>query len=742
MKRQFRSFFLLLSALLPIVSCSSQAADFNQVGREMARLLENGHYAQLQWNEGLSRRFLDEYIESLDPYRRYFLKTDIDEFKEKYADQVTRKLRQADFMDMAVEVFDRYRTRVRERVSDLKEILANEKFDFTKNESLTVNREDMPWFKDAAEARKQWRLSIKEDLLSEQLRREQIAKRAKEQGKEDPLKDEADPRKKIQLRYDRQVRFAEEADREDIANYFLSAVARAYDPHSDYMSHREEQQFRIGVSNELVGIGAVLKAEDDGATKIDGVVNGGPADKQGELQLGDRVVAVDSLNNGEWVDIMFMSLDKVVEMIRGKEGTTVALKVEPAGGAASETKIITIERDVVTMKDSLATGEIYELIHQGQPHRIGFLRIPSFYFGYGGRTKSVSADVERIVERFNKENVDGLLIDLRGNGGGSLEEVRRLTGFFVGAGPVVQIKRTSGHIEALSSDSRKPLYTGPLGVLVDKGSASASEILAGALQDYNRAVIIGNESTYGKGTVQQPANIGRFMPFLANRERAGTAKLTIQKFYRVSGDSTQKKGVVPDIIFPSTNDALEVGEAHQEFALPFDRIRQAGNFNPRTRKNLFVPMLRNKSESRQAKNPEFQYVKEDIKRIEERIAKNKSSLNREKRLSEIEENNARRKARNKARIKRFAKIEKEDAKMMKIYRLTLDDVNADELPLVDRERDEERHMRRVEDKLANLDDTPEWPNGIDAELRESLNIMLDLVDAVKEGKLAGVIKER
>jgi len=450
---------------------------------------------------------------------------------------------------------------------------------------------------------------------------------------------------------------------------------------------------------------------------------------------------VDSLNNVEWVDIMFMSLDKVVEKIRGKENTSVALKVQPADGAAAETRIIVIDRELVTMKDGLATAEIYEFDRGVSKLKLGMIRIPSFYFDYEDRSKRVSVDVEALLERLKEEGIDGLAIDLRGNGGGSLEEVRLLTGFFVGRGPVVQIKATNGHVKSLPSGSRKPTYKGPMAVLVDKGSASASEILAGALQDYNRAVIIGESSTFGKGTVQQPIDIASYMPFFGDDYRAGYVKLTIQKFYRVSGDSTQKKGVVPDIILPSTNDALEVGEAFADHSLEFDQIRKAGDFRAYNRDNLFIPVLRAKSEARLSEDQEFKYLREDIKRIEKRLEENRSSLNREVRRNEIAENDQRRKERNKERIERFAKIEKADAKAFKVYRLTLDDVKADKLPLVNREQDREQHMRRTEDKIADLDDTPEWPSGIDAEKREGLSVLKDLVEVFKEGKMAGILKK-
>ncbi|MDB4538080.1 carboxy terminal-processing peptidase, partial [Akkermansiaceae bacterium] len=583
---------------------------------------------------------------------------------------------------------------------------------------------------------------LEEALLAESLRREGIAKRAKEQGKENPLDKELSPEKKIAQRYERYLQTITKTDEEDVANYFLSAVARAHDPHSEYFSARELQEFKVSIKNELVGIGALLRSEDDGATKIDGIVNNGPADRQGELQLKDRVVAVDSMNDGNWVDIMFLPIDKVVEMIRGKEGAEVALKVEPADGAPGETRVIVIRREVVTMKDELATAEIYSYGDGADANKLGVVKLPSFYFDPDDRNIRVSVDLERLLERLKKEKIDGLVIDLRGNGGGSLEEVRRITSFFVGAGPAVQIKATSGFIKSLGSDSpRKPIYDGPLVVLTDKGSASASEILAGALQDYNRAVIVGESSTFGKGTVQQPLEISRFMPLFADQERAGAVKLTIQKFYRVAGSSTQMEGVVPDIVLPSIRDALEVGEKYAKHALPHDTIKQAGDFRPFNRQNLFLSVLEERSEARVKSSKDFEYVIEDRERVIERVKKNTVSLNIEKRRAEIAENEVRRKARNAERLKRFEIQEKKDEKEFSIYRMTLDDIAKEKLPKVDRESDNERHMRRAKDAIADLDDTPEWPSGLDATKREGLEILGDLVDAVKASKIAGVLRK-
>jgi carboxyl-terminal processing protease len=738
--KNLRRFLAPALSLWLLPSCSTLAADFNAVAREMSYILENGHYARLPLNDDLSQRIFDDFLGDLDPSRLYFEQSDIDEFTKKYRVQLDDLLRKKESISAATEIYQRYQKRVKERAEMVQDLLDNQKFDFTKDEFIEQDREKADWPKNAAAARDLWRLQLKEALLAEKLRREGIARRAKEQGKEDPLKGQPSGKEKIAQRYERFFKTIEGADNEDIANYFLSAVARAHDPHSEYFSARELQQFEVNIQNRLVGIGALLRAEDDGATKIEGIVNNGPADRQGDLQLKDRVVGVDSKNDGNWVDIMFMPLDKVVEMIRGEKGVEVALKVEPAGAPAGETRIIVIKREEVTMKDELTTAEVIDYSHGDGEMKLGVVKMPSFYFDPQDRDVRVSRDLEKLLERLKKEGIDGLAIDLRGNGGGSLEEVRRITGFFVGEGPVVQIKRTNGHIEALKSPFRKPLYDGPIVVLTDKGSASASEILAGALQDYSRAVVVGESSTFGKGTVQQPLMISRFMPPLANADRAGAVKLTIQKFYRVAGSSTQKKGVVPDIVLPSVRDALEVGEQYADHALAYDKISRARDFQPFKRENLFISMLEEKSQSRVKASKDFAYVLEDTERLEERMKKNQTSLNIATRKKEIAEADARRKKRNAERLERFKALEAEDEKSFKVYRLTLDDVNLETLPEVNLEEDAERHMRQAKDEVADLDDTPLWPSGIDATKREGLAILRDLVSAVEAGKLAGVLK--
>ena len=713
--------------------------DFNVVGREMAGMLQNSHYARIQFNADLSAKILSDYLTDLDPARLYFTQQDIDAFEKKYGRRLHELLIKGRCMEPANEIYKVFSQRVKERVDYAKKLLKTEKFSFESDQVVMRTRKGADWPTSQQAAEEIWKRQIEEALLSEILRRAAVKRLAEEQGKNDPLANEKSPEEKIIQRYDRFHRSIGEADEEDIANYFLSAVAAAHDPHTDYMSTREMERFRSGMSNSLVGIGALLQAEDDGATKIMGIVVGGPADKQGELKLNDRIVGVDSLNKGDVTDIMYMNIDHVVEMIRGKVDTEVRLKVEPSGGAPGEVKFITIKRGRVDLKDELASAEVIEMLHETGKRRIGWLQLPSFYLDFEDGDPSVSADIQKLLTRLNKAQVDGLVLDLRRNGGGSLEEVRRITGFFVGRGPVVQIKDTIGRIESKEALFRRPLYDGPLVVVTDKSSASASEILAGALQDYNRAVIVGDSSTFGKGTVQQPMEIGRYFRFFEDNSRAGYLKVTIQKFYRVSGSSTQKLGVQPDIVLPSLTDALEIGEAYLKHPLDHDLIRKAPDLRPLDQKGLFLPVLRKRNEGRVKAIKDFQYIVEDVDRTKNRIKQNAVSLNRGKRETELAESEKRRKTRNVERRKRFAEMEARDKKQFKFFRLTLDDLKAEKLPEVDREKDAEAFMRRAKDKEDALDDTPLWPSGLDPVKRETLEIIGDLVDQRDKARTAGIL---
>ena len=339
------SWFRKAALAVTLVSISSSAcaqqADFNEVGRQMAIMLQNSHFAKLPFDATLSERFLDDYLKDLDFQRLYFTQEDVNVFKTNYGDKLHTLLLNGKAVPVATEIYELFEKRVEARVAMADKLLSGPDFDFSANESVMFSRKDAPWPRDEKEAMDLWRMQIKEAVLGETLRREMVAKLSKEQGKPDPSASDRSPREKVSLRYKRFLNSVKDVDEEEIANYFLSAIARSYDPHTDYMSFREMNRFKDGMKNELVGIGALLQGEEDGATKIMGIVVGGPADREGTLKLNDRVVGVDAMNTGkptDMIDVMFMKIDKVVDFIRGKEGTTVRLKVEPAGGPAGETK--------------------------------------------------------------------------------------------------------------------------------------------------------------------------------------------------------------------------------------------------------------------------------------------------------------------------------------------------------------------------------------------------------------------
>ena len=740
-----RNTLLAAAALASFVPLKGQQADFNEVGRQMSIMLQNSHFARLPFDEAMGRRFLDDYLKDLDFQRLYFTQEDVDRFNDAYGSEMHSLILQGKSMEAATTIYDIFKERVRARVEQTEKLLNGNDFDFNSEDKVMMSRKDAAWPKNEKDAAELWRLQIKEAVLGEVLRREMLAKMAKEQGKADPGSDDRSPKEKVSLRYKRFLASVEDVDNEEVANYFLSAVARAYDPHTDYMSAREMSRFKDSMKNELVGIGALLQGEEDGATKIMGIVVGGPADREGSLKLNDRVVGVNALNTdkpADMVDIMFMKIDKVVDLIRGKEGTSVALKVESASGPPGVTRIVVIKRGKVEMKDEQAGGELIEIKNdKNQSKRLGVIALPSFYADFDNGEVSCADDVEKLLKRLMEEKIDGLILDLRNNGGGSLDEVRRMTGFFMEQGPVVQVKDTLGRVQVKNSENGKPIYTGPMVVLTDRSSASASEILAGALQDFNRAVVVGEASTFGKGTVQQPMDIGRMLPLFSNRNGAGFLKVTIQKFYRPSGSSTQMDGVASDVVIPSIMDGLEIGESFLEHPLEHDLIRSADDFKPLDAETLFIPKLKGLSLKRIDACRDFEYVRDDVRRTTERINANTLSLNKAEREKELADSDARQKERNAERRERFAKVAQEDKQRFKFFKLTLDDIKeGKKLMSYDPSDESASFMRRAKDETEDLDDSPKWPTGLDPIKRESIAVMRDLVELSESARVAGLIE--
>ena len=708
------------------------APNYGTIAQYVANLIQNNHYSRTDFEDEVSEKFLESYLKFLDSNKLYFNQKDIDSFNKKYKTTLDDYIFEGSIQP-ATDIYNLYVERVTKRVEKIKEILNTKEFKFDSDRTVEKRRKDSDWATDEQACDQLWENILEGQLLEEEIRKRRQTERAKELGKklEDILGDDSkeSPKEKILNRYTRFMETLDKNDKEEACNFFLSTLSQVYDPHSEYFSQSELENFQVNMQNKLVGIGALLQM-DDGAAKIQGLVVGGPADRGGELQIGDRIVGVSQGSDKEMVDILYMKLNRVVDMIRGEKNTTVILKVVPTD-APDETKLISIVRDEVKLKDKAANAELIEVMgDDGVATKIGWINLYAFYADMQRGTVSCSFDVKRLLERLKKEKIESLVIDLRGNGGGSLEEAIRLTGLFIDGGPVVQAKSAKGRITNKKSKVPNAIYDGPLVVLTDRSSASASEIFAAALQDYGRAIVVGDKSTFGKGTVQTVMPVRNYMPAIFpkdTKDRAGALKVTIQKFYRIAGGSTQLKGVVPDIILPSYRDALETGEESLPNALEHDSIAKMKYESldlQETRQQLLKL-----SEQRVKSDKEFNYIIEDNKRYKEINDRNEVSLNIEKRLEENKKEKERRKTRNVNRKKLFEEIEKKEKGKFKVTRLTLDNVDKNEIKPTDNfKRPEDESMRRAKDKEKELEEeTPDFPHFLSPTKREALEIAEDLI---------------
>ena len=624
----------------------------------VGRLLEEGHYTRQKLNEEISNKFFQTYLELLDFSHLFFTQKDVDDLNAKYGSSMAGDVLFGT-LKPAYDVYALYTKRVDERVAKIKELL-KQPIDFKSSATVELSRQKAPWPKDEAEADQLWRGRIANELLQEHL-------------SEHPI--EPAPQL-VARRYDRLARNVHEQDKDEQMKLYLDALAQAYDPHSEYLSKADMKNFSINMGLSLVGIGAMLRSED-GYAKIESLVPGGPAQVDGRLKVGDRISAV-AQGPAEFVDVREMRLDKVVEMIRGKKGTRVRLLVIPSDATdPSRRKNVELVRDEIKLKDQEARADIIiKKDENGEPVKLGWLTLPSFYADMDKHQKSTTRDVLALLKRLKKENITGLVVDLRRNGGGSLEEALLLTGLFLKSGPIVQTKDYNGYIRISSDPDNGIAYTGPLVVLISRQSASASEIFAAALQDYGRAVIVGDKDTFGKGTVQTILPIGRFASLLGSHsDEDGALKLTIQKFYRVAGGSTQLHGVASDIILPSLSDLPEFGEGALKNALPYDEVPKAKYTKWSDTHSLFIDQLRRRSEERVKNDPEFHYVMEDMDRLRHKIDENRISLNEDVRKKELADDKLRKGTRSKERLAR-------NQQEPQIYRVTLDTVDKPNLQLV------------------------------------------------------------
>ncbi len=704
--------------------------DSGKIARVVGFLLSNTHFKRTPLNDDISQAFLRKYMESLDYSRMVFLQSDYEEFEAKYGTLLDNLTKRGD-VSPANEIHKRYFTRLKTAHSWLEDIIWSD-FDFTIDESFVPDRTEANWPANEKEARDLWRKRIKYEVLGTRLgkRRGVEAMKAKANNGEVIKKDDGTPvkpydikteKEKILRRYERFLRVRTEMDSGDVLQVYLTALSNGYDPHSDYFSPRKAENFEINnIKLSLTGIGARLQW-DDGYTKLIELVPGGPAIRSKKLKPGDRIIAVAQGEEGEAVDVIEMELDKVVDKIRGEKGTLVRLTIIPADAADdSETREVRLIRDKIKLTDSLAKAQVidYPEGDDSQP-RLGVINLPQFY-------ENCARDVALILDRFKDEKVSGLVLDLRRNGGGLLPEAVKLAGLFIEQGPMVQVIDSRRRKQVLQDKDTKIGYDGPMIVLVGKLSASASEIVAAALQDYGRALIVGSLSTHGKGTVQtvMPLNNWVRLP------DSGKLKLTVSKFYRVVGSTTQKQGVIPDLILPSPYDYMEIGEATLPNCLEADHTQKLDYRHVNKVAGRVEPLTK-LSNGRIKGDQDFAYILEDIETLKERLKDKSISLNETKRLAEKDEEKTKRDDRKKERKTRG------DAEET-VFDLTIKMIKTN-TKLGEEVENEEKPIRLEEDpedgvEIENEEDQPK----LDPHMRETLHILHDYIKLLDPKKQIAV----
>lgn len=607
----------------------AQEEQHAKAATRISELFTRAHYKKVKIDDALSEKMFTRYLESLDNSKHFFLASDVNVFEKnklKFDEAV-----KVGNLDIAYEMYELNLERRKARLEYALSLL-DEKFDFSEaDDKFYYDREDAEWASNVKELNEIWRQRVKYDALNLVL-----ADKTIEEAKE-----------LLTKRYKRAIRRLSQTNSEDVFQTVMNSFARSIEAHTSYLSPRNTERFQMDMNLSLEGIGAVLRSEDD-HTVVVSVVAGGPADKNGEIKPQDKILGVAQDDEEVYIDVVGWRLDEVVELIKGPKGSLVKLQVQKGGTDTKKIVDIAITRDKVKLEDKAAKSDVIE---QEDGRKIGVIEIPSFYH-------RLHADVIKLLDELETKQVQGIIVDLRGNGGGSLPEAIALSGLFIDKGPVVQIRRENGHIEINRDRDGIVMYDGPLTVLVDRFSASASEIFAAAMQDFNRAIIIG-EQTFGKGTVQQHRSLGRIYDFYENK--LGAVQYTMAKFYRISGGSTQHKGVKPDILYPTAIDPEEWGESKEENALPWDKIKRA-NYTTVTNSHNMLDVLTAKHNARIANDPEFQYIYKDIEEYKKNKDKKFISLVASERKAESKENDTKRLTRINERLERMglAKIESLD----------------------------------------------------------------------------------
>jgi carboxyl-terminal processing protease len=608
-----------IQSLAPVVAQLTPATKHSNLDQTIAQLLAQYHYSQSKLDDQLSNAILDSYLNVLDSNRSYFLANDIKLFERKYRSALDESLVSGD-MQPAYEIFNIYQRRLGERTAHVLKLIRQHKLDFTIDETLELDRKELPWASSQAELNEMWRKRVKHELLALKLAGQDL--------------DEA--RETLEKRYIGRLRRTAKSNSDDVFQLYMNAVSQTFDPHTAYFSPRTSENFNIQMRLSLEGIGTVLRMEDEMVTVVE-LVPGGPADLSSAIKPEDKIVAVGQGNKGSLVDVIGWRLDDVVDLIRGPRNTVVRLQVVPAKeGLEHPGKVVRLERDTIKLEKQAASSAIKTFTEGERKIRIGVITIPTFYSDFAAAQRgdknyrSTTRDVRRILKSLEQAGVEGIVIDLRQNGGGSLQEAIELTGLFIEKGPVVQVRTVDGDVEVEHDPDPTLIYDAPLAVLVDRFSASASEIFAGAIQDYGRGIVLG-DPTFGKGTVQTLIDLNRFLPEAMGP--AGQLKITVAKFYRINGSSTQHRGVIPDIFLPSAFDSHEVGESAQDNALPWDEIDPTRYRRSQHLASL-IPQLKKHHQTRISANPDFAAFIKEIEAAKQARSKTTVSLNEKKRRKE------------------------------------------------------------------------------------------------------------
>jgi carboxyl-terminal processing protease len=602
--------FTLFSLIVSLSSLSfadkidvlSPTSEQSKAAIDLVQKLDSEHYRDQEFNDALSSRYFDEYLKSLDSAKNFFIQSDIAEF-EKYRKTFDDDYKKGKLANSFV-IFNRFNERMIDRLEKVVKTLDDPKtkFDFDVEESIVLDREKASWPANQAAADKLWQQYLKSNLLNSMLSGKKLE----------------ESKTTLRKRYANQLRRLKQQTNEEAFSVMMNSLTMLYDPHTNYLSPENAENFDISMSLELQGIGAVLQSDED-YTKVSSLVVGGPAQKQGQLKPNDKIVSIAQGADGEFVDVVGWRLDEVVKLIRGPKGTIVRLEVIPSDPTATANKNITIKRETVKLEDQAAKKAVFEVKDGDKTFKLGVIDIPTFYMNFEAyqkgdpNYKSTTRDVFNLLNELNKEKVDGIIIDLRDNGGGSLPEAAMLTDLFVDPGPVVQIRQSDDTISRNYRAYQPAVYRAPIAVLINRLSASASEIFAGAIQDYGRGIIIGS-TTFGKGSVQNLVEL-----------KHGRLKITEAKFYRISGDSTQHRGVIPDVQLPSLLDPDEIGESSYDNALPWDRIHPAPHQNYYSI-SKFLPTIETDHQERMAQDPDFIFLNKQSAMFKEAAAKKEVSL--------------------------------------------------------------------------------------------------------------------